>query len=490
MQIFRSLAGYSLGRADIVRRAMSKKKHDVMQREREIFLHGLTEADGTRSVDGCLARGVPMAVAEKIFDEMSAFASYAFNKSHAAAYALIAYRTAYLKALYPCEYMAALLTNSMDAGHVSDYIALCERMGIRIDPPDINRSVAAFAAQDGGIRFGLLAVRNLGRTLIDMLVRERQSGGLFLSFYDLCRRMTPYRSWNVRALESLIRCGALDSLGANRRQMLQVYLQWSEQLSAASHRGLDGQIGFDEMTQQRDSEPSLPALEEFSTAEKLAMEKEATGLYLSGNPLQAYDALAVQCGAVPIRTLLSEEDADAPEDGQLVRIIAMLGPVRRKATRAGAEMAYLSAEDAGGSIECILFPKVLASNASLLQEGAVLVIEGRLSRRDERDAQLLVERMFLPQADAVPAAPVAVPTAPKSAAPAGLYLTLPSQQHPSFVRCKLLLQVFEGEMPVFIRFADTDKRLRAPRALWIDPNDVLLRELQALLGQDKVRLVR
>ncbi|MBR7092095.1 MAG: DNA polymerase III subunit alpha [Clostridia bacterium] len=486
MQIFRTLAGYSLGRADIVRRAMSKKKHDVMQKEREIFLHGLVNEDGVRVVDGCLFRGIPQPVAEEIFEEMSSFASYAFNKSHAAAYALISYRTAYLKCLYPCEYMAALLTNAMYGGRLIEYIGECERLGLAVDPPDVNHSAAAFTAENGRIRFGLLAVRNLGRNLIDALVRERESGGPFTSFYDFCRRMNPHREWNRRACESLIRCGALDGLDANRRQMLTVYGPWADQLDADARRDLDGQLGFDDLGGAgRSHAPQLPDLPEFSAAERLAMEKEVAGLYLTGNPLQAYRAEAAACGAVPIRLLLQTDDPDTPEDDATVRVLGQVTALRRKTTRTGAEMAYLQLEDDGGSIEGILFPKTLDTFAAVLQTGAVLVAEAQLSRREEREPQLIIQRVR-------PAGQTGQtePAAPEAARPRtpGLYLSVPAQDDPVWLRCKLLLRVFDGPVPVVIRFADTGKAFRAPGNLWIAPNDVLLGELRRLLGPDQVVL--
>jgi DNA polymerase-3 subunit alpha len=256
---------------------MSKKKHDVMQKERDIFIHGLIDEHGAVVVEGCVRRGVPEAVADAIFEEMASFASYAFNKSHAAAYALVAYQTAYLKAYYPKEYMAALLTSVWDSGKIAGYIAECERLRIRVLPPSVNESVSAFTVADNHIRFGLLAVKNIGRGFVEELVRERRQSGPFTSFYNFCQRMSPYREFNRRALESLIRCGALDGLSANRRQMLEASAYILEQLEETNRRQVTGQLDFFADPETAVSEPPLPQVAEFPYEELLAMERMCRG---------------------------------------------------------------------------------------------------------------------------------------------------------------------------------------------------------------------
>lgn len=487
MQIFRELAGYSLGRADVVRRAMSKKKHDVMQKEREIFINGLTDENGNLVVEGCVRRGVSVQVASTVFDEMASFASYAFNKSHAAAYALVAYQTAYLKAYYPKEYMAALLTSVWDSGKVASYIRECERLRIRVLPPSVNESTADFTVVGNHIRFGLLAVKNIGRGFIEELVREREEGGAFGSFYDFCRRMTPYREFNRRALESLIRCGALDGLGANRRQMLEASAYILEQLDDINRRNVSGQLGFfDDPDTAQSSTPPLPSVEEFSYADLLAMEKEVTGLYLTGNPMKPYEAVHRALGAARIDRILDafSDDADMSfQDGQTVTLLGMLDRVQTKATRGGAQMAYALLEDSYGSLELVLFPRVLESCRSLLKTGQVVTVQGRLNAREDEAPKLLVSAV-----SAAPS-PLSVPAetaTPRTVANPGLYLKIPSMNSDEWCRVQKLLRVFNGQVPVYLRSADTGKLIRTPAELWISPEPILIAELERALGKENV----
>ena len=508
MQIFRELAGYSLGRADVVRRAMSKKKHDVMERERAIFIHGLTDEQGKIQVEGCVRRGVPEAVADAIFEDMSSFASYAFNKSHACAYALVAYQTAWLKCFYPKEYMAALLTSVLDSGKVVGYINECERLGIQVLPPSVNESRSAFTVAGDHIRFGLLAVKNLGRGLIAELVREREAGGPFAGFYDFCRRMSPYREFNRRALESLIKCGAMDGLGANRRQMLEGMNQMLDQLDEDNRRNLDGQLGFfDDPAAQGMGEPALPAAEEYAYAALLEMEKEVTGMYMSGHPLKPYADAYRRPGMSRTQDILqSAEEQEAggrTADGAAVTLLGMVGTVRSQTTRSNARRAYAMVEDLYGSMELIVFPKVLEEYGGLLQTGRIVVVQGRISLREDEAPKLICDRLLdAPDPEHLPAfgppgrtrrpQPAAAP-APSAAAPNarhGLYLRAPSAESPLFKRACLSLAVFDGAEPVYIRFMDTGKLVKAPQSMWVWPHEVLLEELKRILGEENVALVR
>ena len=303
MQIFRSLAGYSYGRADIVRRAMSKKKHDVMEKERKNFIYGIVREDGTVECDGCVKRGIPAEVANDIFDDMSSFASYAFNKSHATAYAYVAYQTAYLKCHYPCEFMAALLSSVLDnTDKVTEYTDECNRIGIKILPPNVNESNDNFTVSNGNIRFGMLAIKNLGRSFIRNIISERNAGK-FTSFYNFCSRMHG-SDFNKRAVESLIKSGALDGLGANRRQMLMAMNEIIDELDSKKRRNVEGQIGlFDSVGGESYSESALKFFDEFPQSELLAMEKSTTGLYLSGHPMASHAELAASMGCVRIAEL-------------------------------------------------------------------------------------------------------------------------------------------------------------------------------------------
>ncbi|MEE0872143.1 MAG: DNA polymerase III subunit alpha, partial [Ruminococcus sp.] len=288
MQIFRELAGYSLGRADIVRRAMSKKKKDVMEREREIFIHGLTDENGGVIVEGCVRRGIGEAVAREIFAEMESFASYAFNKSHAAAYAAVSYKTAWLKCYYPKEYMAALLSSVLDnQNKLAEYIGECRRLGIEVLPPNVNESGQGFTVSGRNIRYGLLAVKNLGRQFISEIIRERRLKP-YSSLYDFCRRLYG-KNMNSRAIESLIKCGAFDGMGANRRQLLTISKTVLDDAEYEARHRLNGQISIFDLaenkSESRVGEPELPPLEEFSRADLLQMENEIAGMYLSGHPM-------------------------------------------------------------------------------------------------------------------------------------------------------------------------------------------------------------
>ena len=515
MQIFRELAGYSFGRADVVRRAMSKKKHDVMEREREIFLHGLTDEDGTVVVEGCERRGIPENVAVAVFDDMASFASYAFNKSHAAAYATVSYQTAYLKCFYPREYMAALLTSVFDSGKVAGYIGECDRLHIPVLPPSVNESVSAFTVAGDHIRFGLLAVKNLGRGLITELVKEREENGPFRSFYDFCRRMTLYREFNRRALESLIKCGSLDGLGANRRQMLESSDTVLQILDDQNRLNLAGQLGFfDDPDNAAMGEPVLPELPEAPYDELLAMEKEVSGMYLTGNPMKPYTALHERMKAARtdrIAASFEEGMGEGPAeyaDGDTVLLLGMLSSVHVKSTKSNAQMAYATLEDMAGSIELVIFPKALAQCGHLLQAGRVVVARGRINVREDEDPKILVSRLDeAPPPDALPRpipglsgnpSPPAAPSAAPVRAPDGrrlpsarhgLYLRVPSSESPEWKRAQLVVRVFDGEEPLYLRYADSGKLVRAPHALWVNVNDVMIGELRAILGKENVAVV-
>ena len=477
MEIFRALAGYSFGRADVVRRAMAKKKHDVMEKERDIFVNGLTDATGV-VVEGCVRRGIPAAVANKIFDEMSAFASYAFNKSHAAAYALVAYQTAYLKALYPKEYMAALLSSVLGSDKEIAYIRETERMGIRVLPPFVNASVAEFSVTGEDIRFGLLAMKNIGRGFVTELVGERQKHGPFSSFYDFCERMVAYREFNRPALDSLIRCGALDGLGANRRQMLQIAQVLVSQLEEKQRNQVEGQMGLFETVQSEETTVPLPKLDELPLSELLNMEKEVAGLYLSGHPMTPYAAWYKEKSITKTsRILLAAEEGDATlTDGMTVQLAGLIGSLREQTTKSGAQMGYARLEDLYGSLELVLFPKVLAGHSALLTPGNIVLVTGRIDMREDEPPKILCEKVVtLPQ----------TPTN-RSCAPKGVYLRLPGMQDERYQQTLQILCSSPGKEDVFIRFSDTGKLVRLGERYRVTPSDTLLFSLKKLLGDDNV----
>ena len=490
MQICRELAGYSYGRADIVRRAMSKKKHDVMLRERDSFVNGAVDENGNILCEGAVRRGVPADVANEIFDEMISFASYAFNKAHAAAYAFVAYRTAWLKCHYPCEFLAALLTSFLDnSGKVAQYINECSRLGIKILPPHVNRSTEAFEVSDGNIHFSLLAVKNLGRGFIRRMVDERTLNGNFKDFYDFCRRMYG-KDFNRRAIESLVKCGAFDGMGANRRQMCAVIDPIIEELDNTKRRNVEGQIGFGDLSSgsaAESTEPkssfTYPPAEEFSPEMLLKYEKEVAGMYLSGHPMAQYRELSRSLKCTEIADITAEESRF--KDNDRVLLLGLITSAKKKITKSDATMAFLNFEDMTGSIEVIVFPKTLIEKPTMFHEGNILLLHGRVSMREDEDTKVVCEAVE-PCPSSVPAEAAKAPTQEKKKAARGLFLRFDTASSPQIEYCRKLLNIFDGAVPLYYYFADTKEYKRNPIGQNIDVNDVLLRELRKILGESNV----
>ncbi len=477
MQICRSLAGYSLGRADIVRRAMAKKKHSVMERERSAFIYGEEDENGAIICEGAIRRGVSEAAAKKIFDEMSAFSSYAFNKSHAAAYAVVAYQTAYLKCHYPSEYFAALLTSVLDnAAKITLYSAEAKRLGIKILPPSVNESFESFTATSEGIRFGLLAIKNLGRSLIEKLVAEREENGAYTSLYDFCSRNSG-RDFNRRALEGLIKSGAMDGLEDNRRQMLynidSVLSVLEEERRFSSENQLD-LFGL----QEQKKEFKLKYIEEMPRAELLGMEKQATGMYLSGHPMAAYSAFARQRGFIPIIDIVNKKC----RDGQRVKVMGILDEVKVKQLKNGGVIVYASIEDTLASAPVTAFSSAYSLHKSLFSAGNIVIMSCKISEREDRDTELICESLEQPPEDAQKAAA-------ERKVKAGLYLRIPSMQGEEFTRTCEILSKYRGDQNVFMVCKDTNKRFNAPERLNVSPSRELLEELSSLLGEENVKNV-
>lgn len=488
MQIFRTLAGYSLGRADIVRRAMSKKKKYVMEEEKKVFIHGLTDDDGNIIVDGCIRRGVPQNVAEDIYSEMESFASYAFNKSHAACYALISYRTAYLKCRYPCEYLAALLTSVLDnSGKIAVYIDECTRHNIKVLPPHVNESDIGFAVHENEIRFGLMAIKNLGKGLIESVISERRSGK-YTSFFNFCKRLYG-RDMNRRALESLIKCGALDGLGANRRQMLlscDVFLQY---LNSAKNQNIEGQLDLFGMSDESgiDNEPSLPNVQEFSAAELLEMEKQTAGMYLSGHPLAEYDSVINELNSDRLNDITGDEYSSYT-DGKNVDILAIIDKVKLKTTKNNQRMAFVDIQDKYGSAELIVFPKILAEFGGIIQEGNVVRISAVVNRREDEETKLICNYvMYAPKN--VSELKANKPTSSKSTTKKGLYIRVPNENSIEYIRAKQVIDVFDGPVALYVYFTDISKLRLAPPSMYVYPNSVMIEELKRRIGDKNVALV-
>ena len=487
MQICRELAGFSFGQADNVRRAMSKKKHKVMEAEREHFVHGCTEPG--KECAGCVKNGIPEAVANEIYDDMVSFASYAFNKSHAACYAYVAFQTAYLKCHYPSEFMAALLTSVLDnTDKVIEYSGECARLGIKVLPPDVNVSNGGFTADGNGqIRFGLNAVKNVGRNLIENVVKGRQNKP-YTSLYDFCKRMHG-NELNRRAVECLIKAGAFDHLGNNRHSHVEAVEGILKSIETDSRRNLDGQLDlFSVMSGEAQSGASednyeIKQLPEYSHKELLQQEKEVSGLYLSGHPLDAYREQSARIASHTIKDLTGE-DAHV-KDGEKVRIVCAVVKSRMMTTKSNSMMAFTSVEDLTGTMEVIVFPKVLDAFRDSLHENAVVVIDGRLSVREDEASKLLAESI-VPIDNYDPARPDNGRPDPMKTAAKKLYIRVPSRSSREYAKVVNLLGIFDGDMPVLLYLTDTKQYLRVPRHLYASGHPLLFKELERLVGTDNI----
>jgi len=387
-----------MARADSVRKAMSKKKLDVMERERDVFINGAVDENGKVLISGAVRNGVSREIANQIYDEMIDFAKYAFNKSHAAAYAVLAYETAYLKCFYKNYFMAALFNSILDnSDKVAGYFGECNRMEVCVLPPDINFSKYKFTAENGSIRFGIGAVRNVGRGFADACVLEREKGGLFKSLGDFIRRMTG-KDLNKRAVEQLIKCGAFDFTGACRRQMLLMYEILIES-SAKSHKtNIEGQMSLFGDETSEILKDNYPNVTEFDHKTILAMEKEAVGIYLSGHPLDDYKKSLSKIFAKKISEIKEageDEGISKIKDGSRVLVAGLLTSRKNKATKNGSTMAFITIEDLTGSIEVIVFPKVLQASDSLLSGETPVVIRGKVNMREDEDAKIIAEEISI-----------------------------------------------------------------------------------------------
>ena len=520
MQIVRDLAGYSYGRSDLVRRAMAKKKHKVMAQEREYFIHGKLNDDGTIDVPGCVRNGVPEEVASHLYDEMTAFASYAFNKSHAAAYAVVCIETAWLKRYHPVPFMAAILNSVYgNPAKIAAYIQYCRSRGIAILPPDVNRSQWKFTvakAPDGqlGILFGLGAVKTVGQGAVDAIIRERKHG-TYRDIFDFCRRIDTSEC-NKRVVESLIKAGAFDGMGGNRPQLLAVFESAMDANSSLRKQTVDGQISLFDMAfggaplvQENHTLPSLP---DYPLRQRLALEKEIAGVYITGHPLDDYrDVL----GKLPFSTadldgLEEREDRGLSLDGQIVDMGGILTEVKGKATKKGAYMGFITLEDLTGQIECLVFPKVYERYQGMMAVDDLVVLHGRLSIREEEAPKLLVEKLIPLEAwhpeESAPAAPMGQSTArpvpppkrhtseaPKltdaqaaAKAPRKLYLRL---NRPQMDAASSTLSLYPGSVPVYLHLPAEKMTLLAPKTGWCDASDGCLNRLNALLGAENVKLL-
>lgn len=485
IEIFRSLGGYTMGQADNIRRAISKKKMKVIEAERKVFVYG----DPEQNISGAIAKGVSEQAAQSIYDEIVDFANYAFNKAHAVCYAVVSYQTAYLKCHYPRQYMAALMTSVLDSAEkISGYIAECREIGIATLPPDINHSDDHFIVEGDCIRFGLGAVKNVGHGLIRTMVGKRNEGGPFKTLEEFLERMGE-GELNKRAVENFIKCGAMDCFGYHRSELLSVYESMMDSVSSSRRKNLDGQMGLFSMLSEEDAAASIPIPKkaEFPRAELMAMEKETTGIYISGHPMDDYRNYLKGTSVVPISALTGEESQF--KDEQIVSIAGIVQTIKMKMTRNNSMMAYVTVEDDTASIELIVFSNALNEHGGYLRENAPVVVVGKLSVREDKEPQIIVNRVR-PMSDfADPAQrkvmeqfiPHAQPVRPLEGT---LYLRLPTENTPLQRKVRAILNMFPGENPAVLFFADT--RLRRGTRCQLRQN--MLDELRNVLGEANVVL--
>ena len=475
IEIFRSLGGYTMGQADNIRRAISKKKMKVIEAERKVFVYG----DPAQGITGCIGHGVPEAVAQSIYDEIVDFANYAFNKAHAVCYAVVSYQTAYLKCHYPHQYMAALMTSVLDsAAKVAGYIAECKEMGIATLPPDINHSDDNFTVEGDSIRFGLGAVKNVGIGLIRSIMAKRADGP-FKSLEDFIQRMGE-GELNKRAVENFIKCGAMDCFGYHRSELLAVYDVMMDSIASSRKKNIEGQMGLFSMLEEDDKAAAIPIpkLAEMRRGDLMALEKETTGIYLSGHPMDDYRPYLRNTHVVPIGKLM-DEDAGFRDD-QIVSVAGIVQEVKMKTTRNNSMMAYITVEDDTASIEMLAFSNVLTQHGNYLRENAPVVVTGRLSVRDDKDPQIVINRAR-PITDFTED-PQNVPIPEPQVQDGTLYLRLPSEEDPAYRKVRAIVNMFPGGSPVVLYFEDTQKR-RGARAM-LDSR--MVAELKNVLGEGNV----
>ena len=474
IEIFRRLGGYTMGQADNIRRAISKKKMKIIEAERKVFVYG----DAEKGIAGCIANGIREDVAQSLYDEIVAFANYAFNKAHAVCYAVVSYQTAYLKCHYPHQYMAALMTSVLDsATKISGYIAECKELGIAVLPPDINHSEDNFTVEGNSIRFGLGAVKNVGRGLIRSMSQKRSEGGPFKSLEDFIQRMGE-GELNKRAVENFIKCGAMDCFGYHRSELLAVYDTMMDSIASSRKKNLEGQMGLFSMLQEEDKAAAIPIpkLAEMKKGDLMLLEKETTGIYLSGHPMDDYRHLLKGTHVVPIGNLLDEESTY--QDDQIVSVAGIIQGFKMKTTRNNSTMSYVTIEDDTAAIEMLAFSNVINQYGNYIRENAPVVITGRLSMREDKDPQIVINRVR-PMSDF---ADNPMPDPEPRKLSGTLYLRLPSEADPAFRKVKAIINMFPGSSKAVVYFADTKLR----RGATCDLDKRMLDELKNLLGESNV----
>ena len=487
MEIVRKLGGYSLGRSDMVRRAMSKKKHSVMEQERKNFIYGIVDEEGNVEVPGCLRNGISEKAANDIFDSMMDFASYAFNKSHAAAYAVVGYQTAYLMHYYPVETIAAMLNSMMGSSEkVAHYINFAESQGIQVLPPNINESYSKFTVQDDKIRFGLAAIKNVGMNVVDSIVEARDSKGKFESITDFINKID-LSAINKRAVESLIKAGALDDFKIFRSKLLAVHEKLMDSMASERKRNIDGQISLFGLTEDEDfkaTEVMYPNIKEFAKNNLLAMEKEMTGLYLSGHPLDEYAKSLKVMTSTTIQKIYDCKEAhnegiDHEEysihDEDKVVVGGIITEVTQKVTRNNQIMAFIKIEDLSATIEVIVFPKTLDRVRNLIAADAFVIIKGRVSMKEDEAVKIICETMEpLEKVDS-----------------SKVYVRVDNLDMARDTKPKLMeiCNEYAGNTPLYVFTANDRKNYRMPRNMWVNLSSDIFLELEKVFGEGNVKIV-
>ena len=481
MQICRDLAGFSFGKADVVRRAMAKKKKEVMQKSGEEF------------IEGCQKNGISEKVARDIYDSMSSFASYAFNKSHAAVYADVAYQTAYLKKHYPVEFMAALLSSVIDnSGKMIEYITECGRLGIRLLPPDINRSFNRFTVEGNDIRFGLEGIKNVGEGLVTEIVREREKNGAYNGYVSFFKRLDT-NLLNKRAIENMIRAGAFDGLGFTRKTLIQNMDSVMKSVEQDRHDQLDGQMSFldlapDPRTSAFASDSMIQDCGEFTNDEMLRGEKESCGIYITSHPLKAYEAEMAKLNAPTFASIINESENF---DNKTLVFLCDISAFRTRVSKKNETMGFATVEDLTASLEMLVFPRTLAQYSRMFEENRIIVVKGRISVKEEEEPKILCSDVYTPEEyfSRNREQPKPAAAAPE-AAPKALYLRFESGDDPRIRNITALLSLFGGEVPVHFYYTKEKKHILAPQSLYASCSDELMPRLVKFLGAENVVLKR
>ena len=481
MKIVRDVAGYSMARSDLVRRAMSKKKMDVMEAERQVFIHGEVDEHGNINVEGAMRRGVSEEQANKIYDEMIDFANYAFNKSHAAAYAVIAYETAWLKKYYPVEFMAALLTSVMgNEKKVAQYIMNCKSMSINVLPPDVNESYEKFTVIGENIRFGLSAVKNVGANAVASIIDNRKQGP-YRSFTDFCKK-NDTKVLNKRAVESLIKCGTFDSLKVYRSQLMNSYEKIIDSINEDKKNKIEGQISlFQDMQESYMFQERLPEIGEFEEELKLAMEKEALGLYITGHPLKKYEKVLLNKTSLNSTIIdnLEELKEVGIEDGSKVIVGGIITQKKNLLTKNNNMMCFLTLEDLYGSIDIVVFPRIYEKYDYLIRTDNTVLIKGKINLNEEQTSSIICETM------------TELSSFTNNKIVRGknsLEIHIPEMTNPIITRVKEILTKYPGDTSVILSIQNTEKKFKSNHNLRVNINEHLLKELSNMFGEQNIKV--